>query len=426
MKRIVLCCDGTWNELDYTVRPVTNVVKLAQSIAPEGEDADGNPVKQLVFYDEGVGTLEGESLDGGGFGDGLIQNVVDAYNYLVFHYEPGDEVYIFGFSRGAYTARSVAGMIRNCGIIRREKAPFAADAFRLYKNRKIKPDDDISKQFRLAYNDRRSWMFEDEAPDRARDYPQAQIKVDYLGVWDTVGQAGVPNVFNAIAGYAEDHGFHDLQLSSMVRRARHAVAIDEDRSVFRPTLWDQQKLAQCRSEAADDPARGNNPDCYMEKWFPGDHGSVGGGGDQTGLSDITLSWVVEGAARDGLKLNYDPDFTNVRYPEIPDRRQIGDESDHIIMEDTVRTAIAYAPNIAAPLRNVSQSWQRKHSSALGRFLGVFMKGSTDDRIEAYMEDFDGFSDEALAYAGFSGQDTDYQERLHARIETGRRKRRAAG
>ncbi|MFW6300369.1 MAG: DUF2235 domain-containing protein, partial [Oceanicaulis sp.] len=293
MKRLVICCDGTWNELDYRARPVTNVVKLAQSV----RFRDQKGVPQIVFYDEGVGTLEGEGAQGGGFGDGLIQNIMDGYTFLAFNYDPGDEIYIFGFSRGAYTARSLAGMIRNCGIVRRDCIGKAADALRLYKDKTIKPSDTASIEFRRATNPSNWWINAKEEPDLAAAHPDKRLAVSYLGVWDTVGQLGVPGVFNALARREEDEGFHDLQLSSFVQRARHAVAIDEERAVFRPTLWDDQSLEELRTRAKDDPARRAEEDGppYQQVWFPGDHGSVGGGGDICGLSDYALQWVAEGA-----------------------------------------------------------------------------------------------------------------------------------
>ncbi|MCK5749597.1 MAG: DUF2235 domain-containing protein, partial [Oricola sp.] len=153
MKRLVICCDGTWNRLDAPYP--TNVVKFAESVAPRG--ADG--AEQIVFYDEGVGTggavaRNVEKLWGGAFGEGLMRNVEDAYRFLIFNYEPGDEIFVTGFSRGAYTARSLVGMVRNCGILRRKDAGKVGKATALYRGRDkdSKPDSDKACAFRHEFS----------------------------------------------------------------------------------------------------------------------------------------------------------------------------------------------------------------------------------------------------------------------------------
>src|SRR5689334_12586040 len=146
MKRIAICCDGTWNKATQAFP--TNVAKTKSAIAPIG-----NGVEQLAFYDSGVGT--GGLFDkvlGGITGRGLEQNVHDAYRYLVEHYNAGDEIFFFGFSRGAYTARSTAGMIRKCGILRRDEISRIKEAYDLYKNAGIHPDSDQAKSFRHDYS----------------------------------------------------------------------------------------------------------------------------------------------------------------------------------------------------------------------------------------------------------------------------------
>ena len=115
-KRLVVCCDGTWNTPDQLAP--TNVTKVALAVAPT--DSAGH--KQLMFYHEGVGTNRWERIWGGAFGFGLSRNVCDTYRFLVQNFEPGDELFFFGFSRGAFTARSTVGLVQNCGILRREHA----------------------------------------------------------------------------------------------------------------------------------------------------------------------------------------------------------------------------------------------------------------------------------------------------------------
>src|SRR3990172_3960885 len=116
MKRLVFCFDGTWNRLDSSCP--TNVVVTAETVLPLAPDGTA----QLIFYDEGVGTDKRESLRGGMFGSGLVKNLADGYRFLIFNYTPGDEIYVFGFSRGAYTARSFAGLLNTCGVLVRKEA----------------------------------------------------------------------------------------------------------------------------------------------------------------------------------------------------------------------------------------------------------------------------------------------------------------
>lgn len=304
MKRLIFCFDGTWNKLD--AEHPTNVVVTAESISPVDINPDGN-ITQVIYYDEGVGTSKFESLMGGLFGVGLLKNLDDAYRFLIFNYNPGDEIYVFGFSRGAYSARSFMGLIRNCGILQRKYASKVTEAIRHYTSRK--PDD--------CHNSEKMHMFrnnhcqnvcvsehEDEWKRRnipgynAGDFPQLRIK--YAGVWDTVGSLGVPAKFELLAKiFNRKYRFHDTSLSRFVESARHAVAIDEKRNSFSPTLWSNfKKLNQEAGKAETDK---HAP--YQQQWFPGSHGAVGGGGERRGLSDEALLWVLDGARQVGLQID---------------------------------------------------------------------------------------------------------------------------
>jgi len=127
MKRLVICFDGTWNRLDAP-HP-TNVLFTAESVLPVASDG----TVQVVYYDEGVGTNEGDSLTGGIFGAGLLRNLSDAYRFIIFNYAPGDEIHVFGFSRGAYTARSLAGLLATSGLVSRRHAGRANEAIAHYR-----------------------------------------------------------------------------------------------------------------------------------------------------------------------------------------------------------------------------------------------------------------------------------------------------
>lgn len=258
MKRLVVCCDGTWNRRDAGPR-TTNVAKTAEAVA-----ASDRSTRQLVFYDAGVGT--GGWVDrivGGVTGHGLEKNVLDAYRFIAENHEDGDELFLFGFSRGAYTARSVVGMIRKCGVLRGADAQRMRDAYRLYRG-PAHPDSDAAKAFRAAHS--------------------KETRVRFIGVWDTVGALGIPagplRSFNR-----RRHAFHDVQLSRIVDVACHALAIDERRAAFQPTLWSTKPDPRQR---------------VQQQWFPGAHSGVGGGYAAAGLSDVALGWMMDEAAEAGL------------------------------------------------------------------------------------------------------------------------------
>jgi uncharacterized protein (DUF2235 family) len=271
-KRLVVCCDGTWNFADQPSK--TNVAKIALSVRPGF--ADGK--EQRVYYHSGVGTPRREHLRGGAFGAGLARNVLDAYRFLVENYEPDDDLYLFGFSRGAFTVRSLAGLVRNSGILRRKNSGRTAEAWTLYRDRIERPTGTAATLFRRCY---------------ARETP-----IRFIGVWDTVGALGIPTpdataLRPAVNRFNQRWAFHDTELSSWVVAAFQALAVDEQRSAFRPTLWHQQSGAARKGQE------------LRQVWFAGAHCDVGGGYQQTGLSDIALLWMAGRAHRHGLSLDAD-------------------------------------------------------------------------------------------------------------------------
>ena len=260
MKRLVVCCDGTWNE--PASAHVTNIEKIARTVCTDPGRADG--VQQLVLYVGGVGI--GYKLDrllGGAFGSGLFNNVKTAYRFLALNYEDGDEIFVFGFSRGAYTARSLSGMIGLVGLLTRDSlvADKLPEAVGRYQRRK--PAAGWSGCSNEEFK---------------RDFCHPLSPTTFLGVFDTVGALGVPGIL------PKDHQFHDINLGDSVECARQALAIDEDRMVFMPCLW----------QAPDRPER------VKQVWFEGAHSDVGGGYAETGLSDTALLWMVGEASRQGL------------------------------------------------------------------------------------------------------------------------------
>lgn len=269
-KRLVVCCDGTWNTADQAVagRPCpTNVTKIALSVA----ERDGSGTRQRVYYHPGVGTTRWERLSGGAFGVGLSRNVFDAYRFLTDTYEPGDELFFFGFSRGAYTARSLAGLVRNCGVLRPESAGRIRDAWALYRSAGEKPAGVASALFRRAH--------------------AHEPRIRFLGVFDTVGALGIPALGPAwlrplVRCLNRRWEFHDTALSSLVDGAFQALAIDEKRAIFEPALWHRRPGADGQE--------------MRQVWFTGVHCDIGGGYPDTGLSDLALLWMIDRAKEYGL------------------------------------------------------------------------------------------------------------------------------
>lgn len=310
MKRLAFCFDGTWNKIDS--QHPTNVARIAQSVSRF--HGDGSP--QLIYYDEGVGTSATDRLTGGMFGHGLIDKVTRAYHFLVLNYEPGDQIYVFGFSRGAFSARSFVGLIRNCGIMSRRSLGHIRSAIDLYlsRTRGSKPGSERARQFRMRHCPKLCLPGDLEWRRKARpdlDHTGlTELRVDYLGVWDTVGSLGVPNHIRALAWINRKYGFHDTELSSFVKRARHAVAADEQRRTFEPGMW--SNLDDLNSQAGGDDLR------YEQVIFPGTHSAVGGGGPIRGLSDAALDWIFGGARMAGLA--FDQDDQSPVYQLRPDHR----------------------------------------------------------------------------------------------------------
>jgi len=266
-KRLIVCADGTWNKVEKAQSGKhlsTNVAKLAAALLP----TDVRGTLQLLCYLEGVGTHHGEWLRGGMFGLGISRNINRAYEFLVRSYEPQDEIWIFGFSRGAFTARSLAGMIRDCGLLKLAHIDRIGEAMALYRDRydDTAPDAPRARIFRNTYSNE---------PD-----------IKFIGVWDTVGSLGVPGVHLWLARLLRtDWQFHDTTLSRSVKNAYQALAIHEKRSDFEPTLWQKQDWPEASSQTLE------------QVWFSGVHSDVGGGYVEEQLSDVALLWMIDSIFR---------------------------------------------------------------------------------------------------------------------------------
>jgi uncharacterized protein (DUF2235 family) len=349
-RRLALCLDGTWNNRDDS----TNILHHF-GLATECRDhpLDTDTVTQLKFYLEGVGTGPLDKITGGGFGFGLETNVRAAYNWLVQNFEDAtplkaaDEIYIFGFSRGAFTARSLIGFISTCGLLRRG-APLTVK--QLWQNYCLLGRErehhtgpltalfgESAPEFRrlpdLIWD---PWLIRKsdiEAARRTGSVPgqrvhdlndteqllvrwSRRVQITYLGVYDTVGAVGwdalaIPGVQSRLALH------HNMRPTSLIRQCRHALALDEHRSNFRHTPFvayigpnPSEELGRLKGgERPREQSGAHNPatslaiawsDRIEQRWFVGAHSNVGGGYRSNPLAQEPLKWLLEGARHAGL------------------------------------------------------------------------------------------------------------------------------
>jgi uncharacterized protein (DUF2235 family) len=270
-KRLVICCDGTWKRPDQAA--VSNIERIARAV----DTTSAATTQQVVYYASGVGTgaTRSERLLGGAFGLGLDTGIVNAYRFLALNYETGDEVFVFGFSRGAYTARSLVGMIGLLGLLTPKGVvgEHLPEAIALYRSR----DEAGITRF------------------RQHTHP-GELPVHFLGVFDTVGALGLPGTLSR-----RKYAFHDVRLGQHVLCARHALALDERRMAFAPAVW----------MGPDAHAR---DDVVKQVWFDGVHSDVGGGyAKHPGLANLTLLWMLREARAAGLEIAQE------RLPDLQDR-----------------------------------------------------------------------------------------------------------
>jgi len=283
-KNIVVCSDGTGNSA--IKGRGTNVFKLYEAVDLHGHEQNPDLARQVAFYDDGVGTERFKPLQllGGAFGLGLSRNIRQLYADLVRTFEPGDQIYLFGFSRGAYTVRALAGLITTCGVL---------DAG------KFSNDDDLKAAVRRAYCEyrrkyrttlgryvRRPYTAESAHEFRERESAR-EVSIKFIGVWDTVDAVGLPDdVAAPINVLVYRFQFPDLKLSPLVERACQALSIDDERRTFHPVMWNEEGETTGRIE---------------QVWFAGVHANVGGGYPKQGMSLVALNWMMTKAEAAGLR-----------------------------------------------------------------------------------------------------------------------------
>jgi uncharacterized protein (DUF2235 family) len=280
-KRLVICLDGTWNAAD-SKRAETNVVRLSRAVrANSGADR----IPQLCIYLKGVGTSgsQVERLISGATGAGIEDIIRTAYLFLAQNYVPAhtdeagtavpaDEIFLFGFSRGAFAARSLAGLIGSTGLLKRQSLGELETAWTYYRDFKNRSPQDFVQRFA-----------------RKAIQTHAEMTINFLGVWDTVGALGIPVGFlGELSGLV--HGFHDTSPSRIIKHGAQALAIDEYRDEFVPTLWTGAAPTGSTIE---------------QVWFAGSHADVGGGYFDRDLADIPLLWMIDRAKAAGLQVDED-------------------------------------------------------------------------------------------------------------------------
>lgn len=274
-RRLALFLDGTWNTVDDD----TNVWRL-KSLCSESND-------QLCYYSAGVGTAYDQRISGGMFGAGLDNEVIRAYQWLVEEYRPSDRIFIFGFSRGAYTARSLAGFISKCGLLKPGSPLSLKQLYARYrKGNAVHSIRELKNVLDSALSFEDKWLKEYSRP----------IPVWFQGVWDTVGALGVPfGNFPVIS--RSNYRFLEVDLRINESRAYHALAIDEHRVDFSATLWTKT------IEQGSDTYQARTIADVEQRWFVGAHADVGGGYDNGLLAQVPLKWLMDKAALHGLEFN---------------------------------------------------------------------------------------------------------------------------
>jgi uncharacterized protein (DUF2235 family) len=280
-KNIVVCCDGTGNEINENISNVLKLFRVAKKDA-----------SQYVFYDPGVGTLSQsdswaqirykfKGVLGLATVYGLDNNILEAYNYLIDHYQQGDQIYLFGFSRGAYTVRALAGFIHLIGILQPNQKNLCGYALTAYKQ--------SSDQNNLAI----SWRFQKITSGR-------QVSIKFIGVWDTVASVLVPRADRLFIPTLQTLPY--TRMNPSVEVFRHAMAIDERRRMFRLNQWKepQEFIANPFKKTAKHPDQD-----IKQVWFAGVHSDIGGGYPevQSGLSKFPLRWMINEATSHGLLID---------------------------------------------------------------------------------------------------------------------------
>lgn len=284
-KRLIVCCDGTWLDSnsglhDGKIIPPSNVTRICRAIKTTSDDG----IPQIVYYQSGVGstgTLSNKVV-GGAIGEGVAENVREAYSFVANNYSPGDEIFLIGFSRGAFTARSIGGLIGAIGVLTKTGLSSFPVIYKDWTHRRDRTYRSPQKDLPFPNKPRAS------SPDYAREMQRRGlttlgVHVQAIGVWDTVGALGIPKlgvigrIGQRFSDEVSEYRFYDTTLDNCIDNAFQALALDERRGPFQPAVWEK---------------RGDNTTNLIQVWFAGVHANVGGGYNDQELSNITLAWMM--------------------------------------------------------------------------------------------------------------------------------------
>lgn len=445
-QRLVVCLDGTWNNRDDT----TNVLHHF-AFALEGDRPSTNSVvAQVKYYHEGVGTGVLDGITGGAFGFGLEKNVREAYDWLVEHYHDADdqlaadEIYIFGFSRGAYTARSLVGFIATFGLLR-HGAPLSVN--QLWEDYCILGRE---REHRTGFWDKHfsgapvgirrindlimdPWYIEWFEKKRARDLIGSQrtngdrvpgqkvgdlnlrewllvrwsrrVRITYLGVYDTVGALGIDAL--AIPGVRSKLAMHNnMRATTLVQHCRHALALDEHRPSFSHTPFleyrghavDGQRVAMQETHAPESEStpetREKTAEYWTEahnkwrqrieqRWFVGAHSNIGGGYPDNALAQRPLQWLLEGASDVGLECEK---FSFSRPHEMPAPRDSFAEFASPFWVHMIRGKRHYRPIDPEPDIHASPATKGDKKKAAGYSLLTINEQIDDSVFNTFKQD----------------------------------------
>ncbi|OCK80044.1 hypothetical protein K432DRAFT_416937 [Lepidopterella palustris CBS 459.81] len=283
-KRLIVACDGTWLNADNglvngKLSIPSNVTRISRAIQPVSRDG----IPQVVYYHFGVGS-QGSIVDrvvGGSTGEGLGENVREGYSFLATNYTPGDEIFLIGFSRGAFTARSIAGLIGQVGLLTKAGLGSLPEVFTDVQHRRdanYRPKNpNVPFPHKMSASDPR---YREELA--RRHLSRLDIPIKAIGVWDTVGSLGTPRIgwltkVGLQTDESKEMAFYDTKLSNCIDNAFQALALDERRSAFSPAVWEKPE---------------GNSTTLRQVWFPGVHSNIGGGYDDQQLANITLAWMM--------------------------------------------------------------------------------------------------------------------------------------
>ena len=303
MKNVVVCCDGTGNEVSENI---SNVLKLYRVLRKTGKTAP----RQVVLYDPGVGTLarpdpwtkfrqDAVTVFGLMTGYGLDDNIIAAYTFLINNYEDGDDVYLFGFSRGAYAVRMLAGLIHKVGLLAPHQQNLAGAALTAYKQ-STEINHAVVVQLSGEEPEPGPQSRDDRAAQFARIVSTRWPTVKFVGVWDTVASVIVPRPDKFYTFSLQELPY--TRRNPSVRVFRQAIAIDERRRMFRLHGWDD---AQTFMHNRFSKTNNSDPQDIQQVWFAGVHADIGGGYPEaeSGLSKYPLLWMIGEAAAHGLAVN---------------------------------------------------------------------------------------------------------------------------